>query len=171
MNEMRMLYFVAGLLLVSVALTGCEYSAESAPSIDGSRFLLTTEPEGALDVLKARESAQDDDDVVVIGRIGGSENPWVDGRAAFTIVDRSLTACSDREGDNCLTPWDYCCEPELAKATVSVRVVDENGDIVPSSAKELLQLKELDTVVVRGKAERDADGNLKVLASNVYVKK
>ncbi len=41
------------------------------------------------------------------GRIGGSEKPFVDGLAAFTIVDLKVPYCADDEG--CPTPWDYCC--------------------------------------------------------------
>ena len=36
-------------------------------------------------------------------------------------------------------------------------------------ARELLKVKELSTVVIKGKAKRDADGNLTVLANGVYV--
>jgi hypothetical protein len=35
-------------------------------------------------------------------------------------------------------------------------------------ARELLGVKELQTVVVKGKAKRDEQGNLTVLASGVY---
>jgi hypothetical protein len=37
---------------------------------------------------------------------------WIEGRAAFSLVDQSLKACSDVEGDDCPVPWDYCCETE-----------------------------------------------------------
>ena len=40
-----------------------------------------------------------------------------------------------------------------------------------ADAKELLSVKELSTVVVKGKAKRDDAGNLTVHASGVYVKK
>ncbi len=40
-----------------------------------------------------------------------------------------------------------------------------------ADAKRLLDLKELSTVVVKGKAQRDDAGNLTVLASGVYLKK
>ena len=71
-------------------------------------FLLTAEPEGATDVIKVREEAEDQDDVVIVGRIGGSENPWVDGRAAFSIVDSSLKSCLECGSVDCPKPWDYC---------------------------------------------------------------
>lgn len=173
---MKTFCFVAGALLVCVAIAGCDFSAGDAPSganVDGSKYLSTSEPEGSQDVLQVRETAQNDDEVVIVGRIGGSENPWIDGRAAFSIVDRSLKSCRDIDEDHCATPWDYCCEPKetLAPATALVKVVDDSGDVVAAGAKELLGVKELDVVVVRGKAQRDMDGNLTVLASSLYVKK
>jgi hypothetical protein len=107
-----------------------------------------------------------------VGRIGGDENPWIDGRAAFSIVDGSLKACSDIPGDKCEKPWDYCCEThKLPTSTALIKVVDEDGSLVKVDAKVLLGLKELSTVVVKGKAKRDDAGNLTVLATGVYVKK
>ena len=138
---------------------------------DGSKFILTAEPEGAVDVIKVRAEAADGEDIVIVGRIGGSENPWIDGRAAFSIVDGSLKACSDIEGDECPKPWDYCCQvPELPTATALVKVVDDNGELVKADARGLLSVKELSTVVVKGKAKRDEAGNLTVLASGVFVR-
>ena len=160
---------VAGFAFLGL-LAGC--SQESfTPEVNGSKFLLTAEPEGANDVIKVREDAKDGEEVVVVGRIGGSENPWVDGRAAFSIVDGSLKACSDIPGDKCPVPWDYCCEtPKLPSSTALVKVVDDGGQIVKADARKLLQVKELSTVVVKGKAQRDGEGNLTVLASGIYVK-
>lgn len=40
-----------------------------------------------------------------------------------------------------------------------------------ADAKELLGVKELSTVIVKGKAQRDDAGNLTVLATDVFVKK
>ena len=122
-------------------------------------------------MIEVRESAKDEDEVVVIGRIGGSQNPWVEGLAAFSIVDSSLRACSDREGDDCPYPWDYCCETDrLPKSQLLVKIVDNTEELVSADARDLLQVKELQTVVVRGTARRDDAGNLAVLAGGVYVR-
>ncbi|MCA9218335.1 MAG: hypothetical protein KDB27_34940 [Planctomycetales bacterium] len=170
-------------ILAVLAMIGCSQepttqsgtgqpNSTPAASVDGSKYLLTAEPKEARDVIQVRENASDGDDVVITGRIGGSENPWIDGRAAFSIVDGSLKACSDIPGDNCPKPWDYCCETsKLPSATALVKVVDENGELVKADAKTLLNVKELSTVVVQGKAQRDDAGNLTVLASGVFVKK
>ena len=169
----RMIFF--GLTLITAF--GCadnrsDEQTASQPTIDGSPFLLKTEPEGVLEVIAAREAATDGTELVVAGRIGGSVDPWIDGRAAFTIVDNSLKACTDIPGDKCSKPWDYCCETsELPTATALVKVVDVDGKLVRVGAKQLLNVKELSTVVVTGKAERDEEGNLTVLATGVFVKK
>lgn len=135
------------------------------------KYILTKEPKGAATVLATREKAKDKDDVVVVGRIGGRKSPWVKGAAAFSIVDTSLKACSERPGDTCPTPWDYCCEANLPKATVFVTVVDEKtGKTLKEDAREALKLHELDTVVVEGKAMRDKKGNLTIAASKLYVR-
>ena len=75
-----------------------------ASAVDGSKYLLNSEPDDAMDVIKVRKEAKDDENIVIVGRIGGSENPWVEGRAAFSIVDPSLKPCED----GCPKPWDYC---------------------------------------------------------------
>ena len=165
----------AGLLIgcggQSTTTTGSAPAGTESADLDRARFLLAAEPAAAGDVIKVRKDAADGEDVVIVGRIGGSLDPWIDGRAAFSIVDRSLKACSDIPGDQCPKPWDYCCETsKLPQATALVKLVDENDELVKADAKSLLRVKELSTVVVQGKAQRDDAGNLTVLASGVFVK-
>lgn len=136
-----------------------------------SNVLLTSEPADAKEVIDARKSAQNDEEVVLVGRIGGSENPWVEGRAVFSIVDNSLKACSDIPGDGCDKPWDYCCETDkLPTAMALIKVVDDEGTLIKEDARKLLNLKELQTVVVKGKAQRDDAGNLTVFANGIFVR-
>jgi hypothetical protein len=155
--------------LVAIALSLVVHSAGLAAEVD-SALLLKEEPKGAVDVLELRKEAKDNQDVIVVGRIGGRSNPWVKGTAAFPIVDRSLTPCNEMEGDTCTTPWDYCCEADLPKATILVMFVDENGKVIKKDPRELLGVKELQTVVVRGKAKRDKSGNVSVLATNIHIR-
>ncbi|MCA9005927.1 MAG: hypothetical protein KDA70_11715 [Planctomycetaceae bacterium] len=174
--------FVCSAVLIGL-VSGCgesastpEQSTSSEPAASESaaisEVLLNSEPAGAEEVIAARKSAEDDAEVVVVGRIGGSENPWVDGRAAFSIVDNSLKACSDIEGDGCEKPWDYCCETDkLPTATALVKVVNQDGSLINEDARKLLNLKELQTVVVKGKAKRDDAGNLTVFANGIFVRK
>jgi hypothetical protein len=163
----QMVVLIVGALGILPNL-GCSKSAPATAT--DSKYVLNQEPAGATDVLKIKSDANDQEDVVVVGRVGGSENPWTDGVAAFSIVDTSLKPCSEMEGDTCQTPWDYCCEADLPKATVLVKFVDESGKIVKEDARGLLNLKELQTVVVNGKAVRDDAGNVSIAATGVHVR-
>lgn len=159
---------------VAFGAVGCSESPnEAKPTAVEAKpaksYVVDAEPAGALAVGDARESATDDAEIVVVGRIGGSEQPFVDGLAAFTIVDPKVPHCAAEE--NCPTPWDYCCEQNLVKDNIAtIKIVDEAGKPVAQDAKKLLGVKELSMVVVRGKAKRDEEGNLSVLADQVFLK-
>jgi hypothetical protein len=164
---------IALLLPLIAAFVGCSDSkSRGVPSADGAKYLLTSEPADPLGVMEARKKTKDGDDVVVVGRIGGRKDPWGSGQASFSIVDASFSACNEKEGDTCDTPWDFCCaDPkELLAAMATVKVVNDKGDTVQTPAPELLGVKELQTVVVRGKARRDDKGNLSVLATGLHVR-
>ena len=158
-------------------LVGCgkSPSADSAsgPSAEGAAYRLASEPERAKGVKEARDDGgNNDQEITLVGRIGGDVNPWIEGQAAFLVVDSALKACSEKEGDNCPTPWDYCCDvSDLPAHRAMVKVVDSSGKTVATDAKTLLGVKELQTVVVHGRAKRDEAGNLTVLADGVFVRK
>lgn len=154
------------LLGLGLALTGC---GKGNPSVDGAKYLLAAEPAGALDVLAAREKVKDGDDIVLAGRIGGSKRPMGQ-EAFFHVVDLSLAHCPKEE--KCPTPWDYCCidDEDRFKAMAMVKFESEPGKTITTDARQLLGVKELDLVVVRGKAQRNEAGNLVVLGEGLYVK-
>lgn len=158
---------VAGALSM-MPIFGC--SSSDPATATQSKYVLDEEPVGVTEVLKIKSDAQDQEDVVVVGRVGGSENPWTEGVAAFSIVDTSLTPCNEMEGDTCQTPWDYCCEADLPQATVLVKFVDDSGNVVKEDARRLLNLEELQTVVIQGKAMRDDAGNVSIAATGVHVR-
>ena len=172
--------FVSSLFMVVAFLAGCSQgNAPPSPVGQDSNvshteddYRLPAEPAGAKGVIDVRKDAKDGDDVVIVGRVGGSQKPFVEGRAAFTIVDPSLVPCNEKEGDTCATPWDFCCDTkeDLARATVMVRFVDAQGKTLAHDAKALLGVEPLQTVVVKGKAKRDSEGNLTIVATSVYVR-
>ena len=158
--------------LSSTALVGCGGSggdpqAESeTPEVS---YVATTEPAGSIAVGEARESVKDAEAATLTGVIGGSREPFVDGIAAFTVVDPKVPYCKAEEG--CPTPWDYCCTQDQVKENIAtIKVIDASGNPVAQDARELLGVEELATVTVQGKAQRDEQGNLSVLADQVFVK-
>jgi hypothetical protein len=166
------------LVVAAAVCIGCgtktttEGDAPTKPAGDAAKFFLTEEPAGAKSVVDVKTNAKDGDEVTLIGRIGGSDSPFVSGRASFTIVDTSFVPCNERPDDACETPWDYCCATDLLPGgTATVKIVDAEGATLAKDAKQDLALKELQTIVVKGKAKRDEAGNLIVLAPAVFVKK
>lgn len=165
------------LLAVPLALLGgCGTSAPpttaSGASAEGAAYLLASEPATAKGVKDVRADTNDADEVTLVGRIGGDTSPWINGQAAFLIVDNSLKPCNEKDDDACPTPWDYCCDADaLPTCKAMVKVVDPSGKTVATDARKLLGLKELQTVVVRGKAKRDEAGNLTVLAYGIFIRK
>lgn len=161
------------LFLALITFSGCGNNSNApsgqTPSATGAAYVLKSEPSGAQGIKAALEAAKENDEIVVVGRIGGAVNPWVDGQAAFTLVDLELKPCPDSEG--CPSPWDYCCDVDLLpKAMVMVKFVDAQGKTIPQHAKSLLGVKESQMLVVHGRAKRDETGNLSILADGVFVK-
>ncbi|MAT73133.1 MAG: hypothetical protein CMJ58_26915 [Planctomycetaceae bacterium] len=159
-----------------ICFSGCN-NAPATESIaqsdvDGTQFLLTEEPNGAMGVIAARESAQDGAPLVLVGRVGGSDNPWIDGRAAFMLLDASMSVVAEgedsAEGEICTGD---CCATERLACTTLVKVVDAGGQLVSVDSRKLLGLKQSDMVVVEGTAKKDKSGNFSVLASRVFIRK
>jgi hypothetical protein len=129
---------------------------------------LPGEPAGARSVKEVVAQAKSGDEVVVAGRVGveGSD------RAYFTLVDSSLQACSETAmNDPCETPWDFCCSPpdELSKLSALIEFRDGAG-LYSGNVLGFAGLEHLKGVVVKGKADKDASGNLTVVASGIFVK-
>lgn len=163
-------------VIALVSNTGCGSASGTAShqssvptKVDASKYILSEEPEGAVGVIAARESAEDGTPLVLVGRIGGTANPWVDGRAAFTLLDPSMSVVAEGEelGDGEICTGD-CCATERLHCTTLVKVVDGQGQLVPVDSRKLLGLNESDMVVVQGTAQRDKSGNFVMLARGVY---
>ncbi len=143
----------------------------SSPSASGKAALpasvaLRAEPAGAKGVGEAIEALAATGPVVMRGRVGieGSDSAY------FSLVDLSQKGCIEM-GDECPTPWDYCCTPAdvMAKqsATVEFRV---DGKLATGSVLGVHGIDHLKEVVVTGEASKDSAGNVVVVASGIWVK-
>ena len=155
-----------------VASTG--NGAPGAASVIPAGLFLASEPTATTHVKDAKPGAKVGDKVTLVGRIGGSEEPFVEGRAIFTIVDTRVKACGEGTAmDSCKTPWDYCCEPreDLTANMATVRVVGPDGQPLKAGLQDVRGLKLLARVAVVGIVAQAEDGNLVVNASGLYVAK
>lgn len=165
-------------LTVTIATVGCGSASDSATSqatavsFDGSKYVLADEPDGAVGVIAARGEAKDGDSIVMVGRVGGATNPWIEGRAAFTLLDASksvvATGSESKDGEICMGD---CCANERAACTALVTVVDDSQRVIPVDSRKLFGLAANDMVVVRGKAKKDESGNFAVVADGVYIRR
>jgi hypothetical protein len=161
--------FVA-LVLVSV-FSGCAAESNkgktSSPSPQFDPLLVTTErPSDTIPVAVARKNAQDQETIAMVGRIGGSANPFVDGLAAFTLIDPGLPDCA---GDEECSDGS-CCTPEELKAnSATVKFLNSSGKPIPVDARKLLNVDAKAMVAVHGKVQRDDVGNLTLLADKLYL--
>jgi hypothetical protein len=169
MNTMRLPYLLVPLTLLTCACSGGG-GAETPTSALPERFHLAAEPAGAKPVAEVHAAAQDGEEVVLVGAVGGSADAFVAGVAAFTIVDPALETCVE-DGSGCPTPWDYCCEEpaNLSRntATIEFREADQ---LHTASPRGFHGLDHMLTVVVKGTAQRDDQGNLTVVAEGVHVR-
>lgn len=167
------------LSLILLSLAACEKAPSqqaSAPAISAalpSSIFLTSAPADAKNVEEVKGTAKPGDTIAIKGRIGGSENPFVEGRAVFTLVGPGIPACSDAGDDHCKTPWDYCCEtPEdIAAHAATVQIVDDKGALLRASVKGEHGMKELADLIVVGKVAQADDKLLIVNATGIYIAK
>lgn len=167
----------------ALVVAGCDKPAADKPSpgtpaqpaaavIPASLFLAEApaEPKDVADVKKAGEAGQE---VVVAGRIGGSEDPFVDGRAVFTLADSKMKACDEMDmADACKKPWDYCCEPRenLIANTCTIQVVGSDGRPLKASLNGAGKLAPGSRVIVKGKIAQKQDQTLVINADAIFVK-
>lgn len=111
------------------------------------------------------------DRVSLRGRVGGSKEPFVSGRAVFTLVGRGLKACNEIPGDQCSAPWDYCCDTaaEINANSVTVQAVDAKGLPLRTDLKRRRGLKELSEVVVTGTVAVAGEKGVVVTAATMHV--
>jgi hypothetical protein len=155
-----------------------------------ARLRLASLPEQRQDVLAVQQQlaaakklpgAAKTRDVVLVGQIGGMPNvwpethpqfPWYAGQASFFLVDSKIAAqfathAKAHGGEDCA----FCRQlaAQNANAVAVVNFVDAQGNILEVDARQLLPLKERQTVVIRGRARLLAGTLLVVDADGVYL--
>jgi hypothetical protein len=123
-------------------------------------------------------------DVVLVGTVGGVANPsqqthpefpFAKHQALFFLADPEA-ASEFEEHQHKHAPGEECafCSAHAADAAHLIAVVqfnDDKGEPLPVDARELFDLKEKETVVVRGKAKMTPTGMLIVDADGLYVRR
>lgn len=182
MHLIRTASIVASQIAIVALLAACEGSGSAPAALKPGAASSTALPAGLVfhgpvegpGVGAAKSGAKAGQTITVVGRIGGSENPFVAGRAVFTIVDPSLKSCADMgDADHCATPWDYCCESResLKKHVATVEIAGADGRPLPIAVRGLEGLDPLATIAVTGTVTEANDAGLLVIrATRIAVK-
>jgi hypothetical protein len=174
-------YLMFGAIVSLIGFAGCNRPAAetspvasgNAPHISAVSYLMKEEPEECIGVMEARTDAKDGDEITLVARVGGRKNPWVEGRAAFMVIDASMavvaTGTESGKGQICL---DDCCAALRGECTTMVKFLDDQGGVLPTDARELFQLKPDDMVVIQGHVQRDEEqSTFAVVAKSIYVRR
>ena len=130
-------------------------------------FYLETPPSGAVEVAALR-SLESGSTVTVRGDI--QDFAPVGGKAVLSLYDHALLSCDEKPGDQCQTPWDFCCVPdaEIAKASAMVEFRQE-GRLVSANLDGFHGMTYLSDVIVVGTLQLDEAGNARITATGIHV--
>lgn len=123
-------------------------------------------------------------EVAMVGQIGGLANPWEETQpefpfssnfAVFFLADPQAVA-EHAEAGHVHAPGEECAfcaahAEENSELFAMIRLVDESGKVLTFDTRKLIDLKDSDTVVVKGTAQIVEGGMLVVKASGIYVRK
>jgi hypothetical protein len=188
----RSLVFHVNSLALVLALAGLGLAAGSVDrAAQRTRLRLTDLPENAQQVLAVQKqlvaakktvNAPTTAEVVVVGQIGGMPNvwtnthpdfPWYAGQSSFFLVDTKVAAQfathAKKHGGNHSCTFCQSLAAKNAHAAAVVNLVDEKGEILRIDSRELLELKENQTVLVRGNAKLLGGRLLVIDATGIYV--
>lgn len=160
------------LTLLALLALGCSGESKdsstaaptSGPNALPEQFWGNGDAGKALNVFDLRSEDLSGKEVVVRGTV----QEFVEGFAAFVLVEDTLLSCNEITGDECETPWDYCCadpdEVTRGSAFVEFREGDKAGAWQVEGFHGIAQLSE---VVVTGTLEVDDANNLSLAASSI----
>jgi len=130
-------------------------------------LFVTAAPAAAVEVTAARAAPQPGAAVTIAGVVGGRPKPFVDGRAIFTIMDRSLICTT-----GCGTGWSGCSLPpeQLRGGVATVQVADAEGKPLAAALEGAGGLVPGAIVVISGTvAAGSSDKALIVTASAIHL--
>lgn len=168
------------LAAVCAALTNCKEkpagsAARSAVGIALDAYFTATPPPSPSPISVARSSAKPGDQITLTGLVMGRDQPFVDGRAAFILGDKTvLTPCNEKPGDNCETPWDACCDTneDKQRATATIQLLGTDDRVLKTGLKGLGGLKELSVVTLTGTVDKASTPEALIInATQIHVAK
>jgi hypothetical protein len=163
---------------VETGSPGVSTAAPAIPTAELTRlrdkFFLPAAPAEVQPITEAKRSVEEKPEVVLKGRINaGQHDPWEPGKATFVITEAAIELTAHdkdpkHDADNC----PFCKRRKsAAEATAIVQFVDDNGEVLPVDAQQLLEAKKDQVVFVRGAGQVNGLGTLVVNVQGIYVQR
>jgi len=140
----------------------------ASAAIPAALFVAADIP-GPKPIAEIKKTAKAGDTVVIRGRVGGKETPFVDGAAVVSLVDvATVISCGAMPPPH--IRWDYCCTPEdeLVASLATLKVADASGNPLMVSLKGSHGLAEFDLLTVKGKVLSVDGQNLIIAPEAIY---
>jgi len=146
---------IATVAVLVLSVTGAD--AKETLSFDQARaaFVMAEPPAASLTIGDAQKllekAAKNRAAVTVVGRIAAreGEDPFLDGKASFVLMDLPDDDHSSKKGHNA-EDCPFCKRRRAKAAMAAVQFVDADGDVVPLDARKLFGLTAGAKVVIRG---------------------
>jgi hypothetical protein len=172
-----MAMFGGAAIAAALALSGCGDSGggkapgktdkASTGPIDPAlaKVMLSAAPPSAKDCKDVRLATNDGDEVVVEGYI----RDYTERAAPFELVEKSFVPCYKKPGEDCPTPWDFCCD-DYKPTMIVVEPIGPDGKVIKGVLFGDGGLKRNDLIVAKGKVKKDAKGNVTLFAAGIFNK-
>jgi hypothetical protein len=164
------LIVLPGLLLLT---SGC--GAESHPRLAEFRdsILLDTEPGPASTIEQVHESAESDEQVILIGKVGVRKLArwYEDDIAAFAISEGTEGSDYNIGPDHDPSTCPFCKSRWKDEHSMAfVTLMDNSGKPIPVNPLTLLNVTAGDYIVVQGSASVNDSGFLEIRCDGIYVR-
>ncbi|MFK7822110.1 MAG: hypothetical protein AB8G99_25660 [Planctomycetaceae bacterium] len=165
---------LSGILALLAVGVGVALAYTHDPELANYRDTVTLEqaPTGSVTIEAARKEIDSTSDVVLTVRIGARDvSQWWQADSASFFASEATEGSHYNAGEGhdptscpfCRRKW------KVEDSMVLVHLVDADGNQIPVSAPDLLNLKDGDIVVVRGKASVGEDGFLVVNSGEIFL--
>lgn len=169
----RRLSYLTATVVVGLAV-GYVCLPMSAVAKAREAVMLQQEPTGSVTIQEARKNIESQPEIVLTTRIGARELPqwYLKDSASFYVSEATPGSHYDSASDHDPNTCPFCREKYKPQdAMAMIRVVDDSGQTISTSAPELLQVKEGDIVVVKGTGSLDDTGTLIVESKSLFIRK
>jgi len=162
-------------LILSIGLfllPGCGQSSSAEFDAVRNRLLLDQEPENAVTIEQARQSAAETDEVTLIVKVGNRNfTTWHDTEHAAMFVSEGFPGSDYNVGpghDSSTCPFCKWKWKEVDSMAI-LQITDESKNVLPISCDQIFDFQEGDEIVITGKPLLDVEAEtLRVALTGLY---